>query len=104
MTTTYQLVWDTSDGEVVTRLFGKTWPQEMARRVHDAALLLDAARPGWATRVDLDRLNLASNHDCILGQAYGPPQWLPKFLFFFATPDVSGLRSGSASAGRGGPL
>jgi len=33
--------------------------------------LLDEKRPGWATKVDLDRLNMSSVYDCVLGQVYG---------------------------------
>ena len=35
------------------------------------AAFLDKRRPGWAERIDLDRLALADDCDCILGQLDG---------------------------------
>lgn len=34
------------------------------------AALLDVEFPGWETRIDLDRLDMYSVYDCILGQLY----------------------------------
>ncbi len=39
-----------------------------ATRVQAGTAWLDDALPGWADKVDLDRLNLASSCNCILGQ------------------------------------
>jgi hypothetical protein len=38
--------------------------------VERGALFLDEVRPGWATRIDPDTLDLASSCDCVLGQLY----------------------------------
>lgn len=40
-------------------------------RVTRGAQLLDERLPGWVDRIDLDRLNLASSCNCILGQKFG---------------------------------
>jgi hypothetical protein len=42
-------------------------------RVEKGATLLDAKEPGWAPRIDLDRLDLSRACDCIIGQTYGNP-------------------------------
>lgn len=41
-----------------------------AERVALGAAMLDAALPGWARRIMLDRLDLADCSSCILGQLY----------------------------------
>ena len=41
-------------------------------RVERGAALLDAEQPGWAPRIDVPTLNLASPSQCILAQLYGP--------------------------------
>jgi hypothetical protein len=43
-----------------------TIPQRVAR----GAALLDEKLPGWHERIDLDRLDLASSCDCVLGQEF----------------------------------
>lgn len=35
------------------------------------AKLLDVLKPGWAQRIDLDRLDLADCSACVLGQLFG---------------------------------
>ena len=40
-------------------------------RVARGAELLDSIRPGWRKEVDLDRLDLSSCHECVLGQLFG---------------------------------
>ncbi len=45
--------------------------EDLARRVRRGAILLDAALPGWAGRLDLDRLDIESYTDDVLGQLYG---------------------------------
>ena len=42
-----------------------------ARRARAGATLLDENDPGWAARVDRGRLNIASLHNCIIGQLSG---------------------------------
>lgn len=32
---------------------------------------LNVHRPGWRRKIDLDRLNLASGEQCVLGEVYG---------------------------------
>ncbi len=43
----------------------------IAERVARGVAWLDETRPGWAERVDLDRLDLASPCRCVLGQEFG---------------------------------
>lgn len=43
----------------------------VTERVERGAALLDEKRPGWWQRIDLGRLDLAENCDCILGQLDG---------------------------------
>ncbi|WP_022835131.1 hypothetical protein [Salisaeta longa] len=40
-------------------------------RVKRGASFLDAMQPGWHRDVDLDRLELASGEQCVLGQLHG---------------------------------
>jgi hypothetical protein len=44
-----------------------TYPLNMTQ----AVTLLDRAKPEWADKIDLTRLNMASGHSCVLGQLYG---------------------------------
>jgi hypothetical protein len=44
---------------------------ELAERVERGAALLDERRPGWWEKVSLQRLDLASECDCPLGQIWG---------------------------------
>jgi hypothetical protein len=44
-----------------------------ADNVRRGAELLDRVQPGWADRIDLDRLDLGSDCECVLGQLYGGP-------------------------------
>jgi hypothetical protein len=39
-------------------------------RVHAGIALLDERVPRWHERIDLDRLNIRSSSDCVLGQLY----------------------------------
>jgi hypothetical protein len=39
-------------------------------RVAQGVALLDEKLPGWVNRIDLDKLDLASTCDCILGQEF----------------------------------
>src|SRR4051794_1029479 len=39
--------------------------------VRRAARKLDEIRPGWHNEISLDRLDLASYEECVLGQLYG---------------------------------
>lgn len=41
-------------------------------RVSRGAALLDRKVPGWENRIDLDRLDISSTANCILGQLYSP--------------------------------
>lgn len=43
----------------------------MEKEVQRGVALLDERRPGWDSRIDLDRLNLASSVDCVLGLEFG---------------------------------
>jgi hypothetical protein len=46
-------------------------PPPLAERVTAGARLLDRCRPGWATVVDPDRLDMAAEDQDLLGQVYG---------------------------------
>ena len=37
----------------------------------NAAKVLDKLKPKWAKEIDLERLNLMSSSDCLLGQLFG---------------------------------
>lgn len=39
--------------------------------IRPAIAMLDHLKPGWAFLLDLDKLNMMSGEDCILGQLYG---------------------------------
>ena len=43
----------------------------MRRRLGRAARVLDTMNPGWESRININRLNMASFTDCVLGQLYG---------------------------------
>lgn len=43
----------------------------IADRVARGAALLDGREPGWADRVDPDRLDVGLRTRCVLGQVYG---------------------------------
>jgi hypothetical protein len=45
--------------------------ETMTERVVRGAALLDERMPGWEAKIDLDRLDLNSAWDCVLGQLYG---------------------------------
>lgn len=40
----------------------------MTTRIERGATLLDEREPGWEQRIDLDRLDMSSTCDCVLGQ------------------------------------
>lgn len=40
-------------------------------RVQRGAAVLDGFRPGWASTVNVDELEIASMDDCVLGQVFG---------------------------------
>lgn len=43
----------------------------LTARVATGTTLLDRHWPGWAALIDLDRLDIQSPRDCVLGQLYG---------------------------------
>ena len=49
-------------------------------RVTAGAFALDAAKPGWENQIDLDRLDVSSPVNCVLGQLYGEYTNAPKSL------------------------
>jgi hypothetical protein len=50
--------------------------ETMTERVVRGAALLDERMPGWEAKIDLDRLDLDSVWECVLGQLYGQdPNW-----------------------------
>ena len=48
-----------------------TTDRVLRQRVERGAALLDAEKPGWAPRIDVPTLNLASPNQCVLAQLYG---------------------------------
>lgn len=44
---------------------------EAAKRVASGMELLDEKIPGWTKKIELESLNIAFSHDCILGQLFG---------------------------------
>ncbi|MDB5194549.1 MAG: hypothetical protein JWN50_563 [Parcubacteria group bacterium] len=46
-------------------------PRTIRRRVRRGAKRLDYVRPGWAKRIDVDRLDISYDKDCIAGQLEG---------------------------------
>lgn len=67
----------------------------VAERVAAGAAYLDQHQPGWDAQIDLDRLNISSACDCVLGQLYG--QYLRAPLF-------DNAESGSDCVDRAAPL
>ena len=41
------------------------------KQIQAGVTLLDAKNPGWESEIDLGRLNLRSDVNCVLGQLYG---------------------------------
>lgn len=50
---------------------GNNTTGSIAERVAAGAGLLDEHAPGWADRIDIDRLNISLCSRCVLGQLYG---------------------------------
>lgn len=48
-----------------------TMTATLDERVEAGMDFLDERRPGWMPRIDLDRLNISSSLDCVLGQLGG---------------------------------
>lgn len=48
-----------------------TAKRSYAERVRNGAAFLDRELPGWHQDIDLDRLELSSSCDCVLGQLWG---------------------------------
>jgi hypothetical protein len=48
-----------------------TYVTEVEDRVARGATILDKKRPGWVDLIDLGKLDLASNRQCVLGQVFG---------------------------------
>lgn len=42
--------------------------QDLASRVQRGALYLDAHRPGWEYKINIDGLDIRDTEDCLLGQ------------------------------------
>lgn len=58
-------------------------------RAKIGATLLDVLRPGWAEKIDLERLLLSSCSACVLGQLFGDYSTGVEKLFAIAKTDVS---------------
>lgn len=44
---------------------------DFTANAHQGARLLDSAMPGWASKVDAERLDQQTTKNCVLGQVYG---------------------------------
>lgn len=53
----------------------RQYQRGLVANVERAARALDAVRPGWASQIDLGRLDLGSCHACVLGQLFRPRWW-----------------------------
>lgn len=67
------------------RFFAVRHLAKLSTRVKRGAALLDARYPDWASRIDLDRLDVASSVDCVLGQLHGYDSGLGAVALGFAT-------------------
>lgn len=45
--------------------------KQVRARVAAGAAYLDVVKPGWHNKIDVERLNLASCHQCVIGQLVG---------------------------------
>jgi hypothetical protein len=79
-----------------------TRPERAAtrRRVVRGAMLLDRADVGWACRVDLDRLDMASQDNDVLGQLYGSFMRGYAYLMRYLPAGVPYAASGFGFTGR----
>ena len=49
--------------------------------------VLDKILPGWAGKIDLDRLSLDDGEECVLGQLFSEPQTRPAYeVYGYGTP------------------
>lgn len=55
----------------MTDIFPTSLADIAAERAAKGAVYLDETLPGWASRVNLADLNMASCYSCVLGQLYG---------------------------------
>lgn len=53
---------------------------EIDYRITAAAVLLDGTMPGWADKIDVDKLDMDDGENCILGQLYGDFTAAPRNL------------------------
>lgn len=74
---------------------GVSW-ERACRRAARGAAYLDVVDPGWYRQVDLDQLELADGHLCVLGQRYG--------AFFLGLTRVGLLNFSSAPLGSLSPV
>jgi len=73
---------------------------DYAARAAAGARFLDERRPGWAGRIDLGRLALIDDCDCVLGQLDGAyNRGLAALGLTFHEEFLLGFLSGSDSAG-----
>lgn len=70
------------------------WHRSAAARARRGARYLNKTCPGWAARVDIGRLNLASPHLCILGQVFAAPARAGGHAtgFMWAAQNLPGLK------------
>jgi hypothetical protein len=59
-------------------------------RAREGMAWLDVHAPGWVEKIDLDRLDMRSMENCVLGQLYGS--------YFAREADAAKLRGGYAVA------
>lgn len=65
--------------------------ESIEARVARGVALLDEKLPGWIERIDLDKLDLASGCNCILGQTWSKGDDDGRFTAFELQADALGL-------------
>lgn len=50
-----------------------------AKAARNGALLLDRLMPGWATKIDVDSLDLSDTRRCVLGQLFASEERRDKY-------------------------
>jgi hypothetical protein len=67
---------------------------EARNRVREGALWLDRVKPGWASRIDLDRLDVSHSDRCPGAQAFGDWQKLSDYVRSHVIGDMGSYDGG----------
>jgi hypothetical protein len=55
--------------------YGVRRSHDFSEEIDRGIKLLDREAPGWPAHIDVDRLDMMSNYDCVLAQLAGPYGW-----------------------------